>query len=333
MGTISRRVLMSLSALGIAILTTWSLRAQYPVWYNLEAVPPTHVREGQCRPAASLNEEAFEVGCFDVRTGAWLDCETRFESRFDPPDLQDVAWTAGHCHDEIPRPIGNLFTVPSLGQSDQGMTWFAGQTRRVSWCATKTIPEVSGVFTVEAWYRSPPNYSCLEDFLFTRDPADHRSCTGYFGYDVGDDGFEELPPWPEVYVRCGISATCLCENVDPNHPTPFWGIPRMVAKVQDLASEYQHRFPGVRLRILDMSLPWGGLFDGAGDPPVYNWRPPHCRHRTGKSVDISKTAVTWKDSRLVGVDIDFLVTFASKLKLKRVPEATIHFELDEEGLP
>ncbi len=333
MGKIRRTVLTDLSALGIAILTTWSLRAQYPVWYNLEAVPPTHVREGQCRPAASLNEEAFEVGCFDVRTGAWLDCETRFESRFDPPDLQDAAWTAGHCHDEIPRPIGNLFTVPSLGQSDQGMTWFAGQTRRVSWCATKTLPEVSGVITVEAWYRSPPNYSCLEDFLFTRDPADHRSCTGYFGYDVGDDGFEELPPWPEVYVRCGISATCLCENVDPNHPTPFWGTSRMVAKVQDLACAYQNKVPGVRLRILDMSLPRGGLFDGAGDPPEYNWRPPHCRHRTGKSVDVSRSAVTGDNPRLVAVDAALLEKLSSMLHLTRIPEATIHFELSEESMP
>ena len=314
-------------ALGFAMWTARAARAQYPAWYNLEAVPPTHVGEGQCGPAASLDRYTFEVGCYDVRTGAWMDCETRFESRFDPPDPEDVAWTGGHSHNDGHRPIGNLFTVPSMDQGDAERTWFAGQTSRISWCATKTVPEVSGVITVKAWYKAPPNSACVEDFLFVRDPGDYRACTGYFGYDVGDDGFEELPPWPNVYVRCGLTAGCLCDNISPTHPNAFWGTPEMVAAVEDLAVSFQALHPELMLRITDMSLPRGGLFD-----LDLNWKAPrHCRHRTGTSVDISKYALTVENPRTVGVDINALVVLARQCHLGRVQEESIHFELHYEG--
>lgn len=316
-----------LMAQGLLLWTAWAVKAQYPSWYNLEVVPPTQIPEGQCSPAASLDRNTFELGCYDVRTGAWLDCETRFESRFDPPDPEDVTWTGGHTHDNGQRPIGKLFTIPPMDQRDAGETWFTGQTEGVSWCAIKTIPEVSGVVTVKAWYRAPPNHACVEDFLFSRDPGDYRACTGYFGYDVGEEGFEELPSWPEVYVRCGLTAGCLCDNTSPTHPQAFWGTPEMVAAVEDLAVSFQKLNPGLRLRITDMSLPRGGLFD-----LNLNWRAPrHCRHRTGTSVDVSKYALTVEDPRTVGVNINGLIALARQCHLGRLPEATIHFELHYGG--
>ena len=93
MGKWWNRLLMRLTILGVAFQGCGAAMAQYPAWYNIEQMAPTHVKEGQCRPAASLDKSNFEVGCYDALTGAWLDCETRFTSRFDPPDLQDVAWT------------------------------------------------------------------------------------------------------------------------------------------------------------------------------------------------------------------------------------------------
>jgi hypothetical protein len=79
-------------------------------------------------------------------------------------------------------------------------------------------------------------------------------------------------------------------NSNLNHPQVFFGQLAMVASVETLAFYYQEANPGLRLRILDMSLPMGGLFDGAnGD---YDWEPPHKLHRTGRSVDIGSWVVS-----------------------------------------
>jgi hypothetical protein len=52
----------------------------------------------------------------------------------------------------------------------------------------------------------------------------------------------------------------------------------------------QYRMPNdIFLAVIDMTLPFGGLFDING-----NWQPPHTYHRVGKSVDLSRF---YKDAR------------------------------------
>ena len=69
-----------------------------------------------------------------------------------------------------------------------------------------------------------------------------------------------------------------CRTPDNNH----WGTGRLVEGIQSIADAYDSLHPGVRLRINDMSLPHGGLFDING-----NWLPSHHEHRIGINADIS----------------------------------------------
>ena len=303
------------------------LFAQYPCRSHLVAVPPTPVpRAGQCAPASERVQAHFCIGCYDVCTGEWLDCETQFSSTFNPPSEDDPYWTGGHFHTDSSRPIGQLI-CNAMDTHDAAYTEFGGRTRHGEWDVTKTMPEVSGVITVSATYVAPWNYRCAPDDLFTCGPSNPRVARGYFGFDVGYTGLVELPPWPEVYVRCGLTASCICDNTSPTHPSAFWGTREMVAAVEDLAVSFQALHPGLRLRITDMSLPRGGLFD-----LNLNWRAPeHCRHRTGTSVDISKYALTIENPRTVSLPIDELIRLAFRCHLGRVPEATIHFELHYGG--
>jgi hypothetical protein len=55
--------------------------------------------------------------------------------------------------------------------------------------------------------------------------------------------------------------------------------------------------PDIYLAVIDMSLPWGGLFDINGD-----WIPPHEYHRVGESVDFSKH---YKDSSGNNIEVAF----------------------------
>ena len=102
----------------------------------------------------------------------------------------------------------------------------------------------------------------------------------------------------------------------------------MIAAVEDLAVRFQAAHPNLRLRILDMSLPRGGLFDGGGNPPQYDWVTPHCRHRTGTSVDVSKYAVTVTNPGTVHIDVEKLTKLAQQSGMRRIKEATIHYEIN-----
>ncbi len=297
------------------------LFAQYPSSSSLIPSAPTAVRPGQCAPASKPAKADFCIGCYDASNGNWLDCETQFASYFDSPSPDNLYWTGGHSHSDSARPVGQM-TCDAMDTHDGAYTQFSGYTRDNEWPVIKTMPEVSGIITVFASYVAPWNYYCMPSGIFTCDPNDLRVARGYFGFDVGSGGFAELPSWPEVYVRCGITAGCLCDNVSPNHPSAFLGTPEMIAAVEDLAVRFQAAYPNLRLRITDMSLPRGGLFD-----INENWVTPHCRHRTGTSVDVSKYALTVTNPRTVPINVQALVRLAKNCGMGRVPEGPIHFEL------
>lgn len=69
--------------------------------------------------------------------------------------------------------------------------------------------------------------------------------------------------------------------------------------------------PDIRLAVIDMSLPWGGLFDIDG-----NWVSPHSLHRIGKSLDVNHE----------GVDEIKLDKFAKEHGCTRYEVDKIHYE-------
>lgn len=115
-----------------------------------------------------------------------------------------------------------------------------------------------------------------------------------------------LLPEDSCYIKIG--GTCdhhgpgasidSCTTPDHNH----WGTLELLTAIDSIATKYFRRFPGYRLRVNDISLESGGLFDSDR-----NWiRVPnvsHLEHRCGKQVDISdqiNTSVVVND-RLIGI--------------------------------
>lgn len=293
---------------------------EYSVWLMVE---PTMTRE------ATLRQFTFKVGCYDADRGHLLDCDSVFQSYFGVPDDAvgtDVeSWAGGHLHpspanpQDPARPIATLCCpgvdprqdpCPPPGLEGDVPAAFAGPTLGLSWIATKTIPQVSGTITMFGLSRSPPGYRCVDGAQWRCDPYDpsHQTHFVKIALKVAVDGLVELPPDRELYVRCGKDG-CVQENdVYKEHPHPFYATPRMREAVQLLAYHYnefhRQRNENWRLRILDMSLPWGGLMEA--DPTRATWRPTltecatwppppgrpgHCWHRVGESVDIGQFAL------------------------------------------
>lgn len=71
-----------------------------------------------------------------------------------------------------------------------------------------------------------------------------------------------------------------------NHYSNHWGVPALAKAVKSIAAEFDSLYPGTKLRINDVSLENGGLFDYKN-----NWSPPHKSHRTGTNADIGFKAI------------------------------------------
>lgn len=299
----------------------------------------------------------YSFGCWDYYTGYWLNCWTSFTSEFKPPDgpIEAVIdYTGGHVHplgnlQDPTRPIG---TLTSPLQPDAPSTLgFSGFTALRGWQATKTIDEVSG--DINGFYEAvlPQGYHCI--FANECDPT-RTMFRAWFTWRVGIAGLEELPRDPTNYIRCPVaSPDCRTDYYQdpfdtryPLHPKPFFGTggPRgLIARVQQLAAKYHEGYPELRLRILDMSVPKGGLMEDR--PWQHEWTPTvetctdyrlhkvspgqrlgHCAHRVGKSVDIDGFAVS-QDGGLYPVDKMELRQMGRAIGIKDASEEAIHFEV------
>ncbi len=150
------------------------------------------------------------------------------------------------------------------------------------------------------------------------------------GIEISEPDLVELPSAPGLYVRCGETGTCAeTDNVSPTHPSAFFGDQELVSTVQVLAQRFQALHPELQLRLTDMSLPMGGMFDyHAG------WLPPHNRHRNGRSIDICRDA--WNTTTRQRKNLfddggalfkDLYDIAVNVLHMRRIKEPTIHFEL------
>ena len=67
------------------------------------------------------------------------------------------------------------------------------------------------------------------------------------------------------------------------HPNNWWGTSTTLSRLGPIAQAYSTRFPGAVLGYNDISLPWGGKFDGNS----YNWTGGHIEHRLGTNIDVT----------------------------------------------
>jgi hypothetical protein len=81
-----------------------------------------------------------------------------------------------------------------------------------------------------------------------------------------------------------------CRTVPPTsqHYRNHYGILRLLQALQEIADAYDSLHPGIKLRINDISLKYGGLFDAShnSQPNPRPWMTPHREHRIGINADI-----------------------------------------------
>ncbi|MDO8637588.1 MAG: penicillin-insensitive murein endopeptidase, partial [Dehalococcoidia bacterium] len=95
--------------------------------------------------------------------------------------------------------------------------------------------------------------------------------SGTFTIGIIVPGLSELPE-SSLYDRVGIK---------PIHPQSHFATSSVLASLTSLAQKYFEAFPGYKLEINDISLPYGGLFD-----INFDWAPDHVSHRLGTDADV-----------------------------------------------
>lgn len=106
-----------------------------------------------------------------------------------------------------------------------------------------------------------------------------------------------------IVLTGGVGITLT--GASPTHPVNHCGLPILISKIQQLASEYHAKF-GKNLFVNDMSLLEGGLYDFKN-----TWAPPHITHREGRTVDINSTSMAQPERdffRTAALALGFSVT-------------------------
>lgn len=237
-----------------------------------ETIPPTI-------PRGAPEDPRFEsilllrVGCYEIRTKEPLNCGFIF----DPPQV--VHESGGHDHHDANRPVGGFRWEDTRGS---GSPTLSGQTGYQEVGVEYVAPEVAGEVTIYTTFLMPPEHFCV-------DPPD---CQFIGKVQLVVEWFHQMPSSPEGYWR--LVGSWGEEGVTSQHTLNHSGRNSTLKKMEQIAREF-YQETGIAIRINDLSLPQGGLFDINN-----NWMLPHSWHRLGKSVDVSRFYL--KDGVLVELD-------------------------------
>ncbi len=174
--------------------------------------------------------------------------------------LEAVPNSGFHDHHSAQRPLGTI-DAPS---GDTGSTGV--------YTTTYNVPEVSG--------RVKAILTCSHPFIIFGGPAE-------FFFEVAHNPHFYSLVASSTYDLVGTTST-----VGQRHLSNHAGSSALLASLGKLATSFATAFPGSKLALNDMSLPWGGLFDlgsgvtcGNGNPGV-DWGPCHFQHRFGRNADV-----------------------------------------------
>lgn len=99
----------------------------------------------------------------------------------------------------------------------------------------------------------------------------------------------------------GTNDPCRANPPTSQHNRNHYGTQALRTAIQNVAASYDSLHPGSRLRINDMSLEWGGLFDNQN-----NWRyivgATHGEHRIGRNADIGFSGID-QDGRCLRLNL------------------------------
>jgi len=110
-------------------------------------------------------------------------------------------------------------------------------------------------------------------------------------------GLEPLGPGPHHELvgapnnHSGTNDPCrAAPSLTSLHYRNHYGTPGVIQAIRNIAASYDSLDPGIRLRINDMSLVFGGLFD-TGNRWTTGLGEAHAEHRLGQNADIGFTGV------------------------------------------
>jgi hypothetical protein len=90
--------------------------------------------------------------------------------------------------------------------------------------------------------------------------------------------------------HAGTNDRCRANPPTSLHYGNHFGTNGMLTAIRNVAVAYDSLHPGIRLRVNDISLEFGGLFDTRN-----NWQTPHNEHRVGEDADIGFTGLNLDD--------------------------------------
>jgi hypothetical protein len=111
--------------------------------------------------------------------------------------------------------------------------------------------------------------------------------------ELGAGQHYELVGAPQNHT--GTNDACRFPPPTSQHTRNHYGTAALIGAIQNIAAAYDSLNPGIRLRINDMSLEFGGLFDKDN-----NWQVPHGEHRIGRNADVSFSGLS-SANRCVGL--------------------------------
>lgn len=255
---------------------------------------PNYSEKCSVHPPVELDRFWFSTGCYDVRTALPLDCSGAWSEYFSTASAHPLDmdyWTGGHTHSryegDASRNLGGFwldFMPADLKPVRESGEW---QTEGRYPGGFVALPEASGVVLLFMRFTAPPQWVCMADDAWIRDPADPscRTCLATFRVDAHVEGLELLPD-SGLYAK---ESNPFAHTADQQ----FYGTPLMNTKLTELAQHYRdwyHAEKGewVQVSFNDLSLPYGGVYDYDG-----NWDCPHKLHRVGRSADVNTRDRPW----------------------------------------
>jgi hypothetical protein len=138
----------------------------------------------------------------------------------------------------------------------------------------------------------------------------------------------ELESNTSIYELVGTPDNYSLTN-DPCRATPpkskhyfnHFGTQNLIASLINISSEYNKKYLSIRLRVNDMSLKYGGLFDW-----INNWESPHKLHRLGKNADVGFTGID-SNNRCVSLSKRFLYKLIQDITQIIPLEESDHFHI------
>lgn len=266
------------------------------------------------------------TGCVDLTTGEPLDCDLCVGSWVDPGS------ELGHQHD--PQRGNKIFYARGTVWSDTQpfseiftSTGFTLRTLRGKPRVVFTAPEAAARVRLSAWaflHERDYRFVCAPHVPGERwtcpDPSRTQASYDFaMNFLPAIDNRAQLPA-SATYLRCDYFYKCRATGQDsqgnPPHGSNMYGEAGFLKALQALAASFRafkdkqgnQPFQHYKLMIGDISLERGGVFDLNQD-----WSPPHCRHRVGRSADISRYVWDERANTFRELDEDQRKTFLGRI--------------------